>query len=55
MDGKPLEHWRVEVSSYAEPILALEPGMCAGKADLTDDDRATIRECAFHLLAFIGE
>lgn len=35
MKGKELEHWRVEVSTFGDPILAIETGMYAGKPDLT--------------------
>ena len=52
--GSIAEHWRVEVSTRGEQIVAIEPGMLAGK-DLTPDDEATIRACARALLAFIGD
>jgi hypothetical protein len=49
------EHWRVEVSTWGEPVLALESnGMQAGR-ELSEEDCEMIRTCAYHLLSFVGE
>lgn len=53
-DDKPHEHWRVEISTWHEQIIAIEPGMVAGR-EISDKDKATIELCARHLLGFIGK
>ena len=47
------DHWRVEVSTSGDSIVAIEPGMLSGK-ELTQKDENTIRNCAEHLLSFVG-
>lgn len=49
-----MKHFRVEVSVYGEPLVAIESGMLAGKGDLSPDEEEVIREAAHHLLAFVG-
>lgn len=49
----PKKHWRVEVSSGGESMVAIEPEMLAGR-ELDDEDLNIIRHCAEHLLAFAG-
>ena len=49
-----MRHWRVEVSTNGESILAIEPEMLAGKSDLTEDDHEAILTAARHLLGFLG-
>lgn len=53
-DDKPHEHWRVEVSTFGEQIVAIETEMVAGR-EISDKDQATIELCARHLLGFIGK
>jgi len=47
--------WRVEVTTqYGTTLVAIEPGMMAGKCDLTKAELGIIRRCAEHLLGFVG-
>lgn len=46
--------WRVEVTGHEGQLVAIEPEMLVGKPDLTEHERQIIRECAEHLLAFVG-
>ncbi len=46
--------WRVEVHTHEGQILAIEPGMLAGKGELSPAEHDLIRECAEHLLSFVG-
>jgi len=52
MDGH--EYWQVIVEANAENILTIGWNWVGGR-ELSDDDEATIRKCAHHLLAFIGD
>ena len=47
--------WRVEVSDSAGQIVAIEPGMLAGRDVGCGSDDATIRLVVEHLRSFIGE
>jgi hypothetical protein len=44
----------VIVTHLGEPILTIEPAMLSGKAELSADDTAAIRDAGEHLLAFAG-
>lgn len=49
----PREHWAVTVSRDGEAILTIETNCVSGR-NLTEADEACIRDCARHLLAFVG-
>lgn len=46
--------WRVEVTTHDGTLVAIEPGMLAGKGDLSPAEQHLIRDCAEHLLSFVG-
>jgi hypothetical protein len=46
--------WRVEVKTHDGTLVAIEPGMLAGKGELSPTEEDVIRECAEHLLGFVG-
>lgn len=48
------EHWSVTVSRHGEKIVTIETNCLTGR-ELSLDDEETIRTCARHLLAFIGD
>ena len=48
------KHWRVTVETGLEQIVCIETECLSGR-EISDADEATIRECAYHLLAFIGD
>lgn len=48
------EHWGVSVDTHGDDIVRIETAMLAGKADLSEQDLATIRTAARHLLSFAG-
>ena len=48
------EGYSVTVSKLGEPILTIERTMLSGQPEFSKEDEAAIRECAEHLLAFIG-
>jgi hypothetical protein len=48
-----IEHWSVAVNRNGENILTIESNCLSGK-DLTLEDQETIRQCARHLVAFVG-
>lgn len=48
-----IEHWSVAVNRNGENILTIESNCLSGK-DLTLEDQETIRQCARHLLSFVG-
>lgn len=49
-----MKHWSVEVRSEGEVILAIETKMIYG-VEPTEEQEELIRECARHLLAFVGD
>lgn len=49
-----MKHWSVSVCSEGEQILCIETKMISG-VELTEEHEELIRECARHLLAFVGE
>lgn len=49
------EHWQVEVSANAGPLVSIGWNWLSGESNLTDADEATIRLAAQHLLAFLGD
>ena len=48
------EHWGVSVDTHGDDLVRIETAMLAGKADLSEQDLATIRTAARHLLSFAG-
>lgn len=48
------EGYGVIVTHLGEPILTIEPSMLSGKAELTAEDTAAIRDAGEHLVAFAG-
>lgn len=48
-----VEHWRVQVDINGEMVLAIESASLAGQ-DITEERAAVIRDCAEHLLSFVG-
>ena len=48
-----VEHWRVQVDINGEMVLAIESASLAGQ-DITEEYAAVIRDCAEHLLSFVG-
>lgn len=48
------KHWAVSVFSDGETVLTIESNCVCGR-DLSDDDKQLVRDCAQHLLAFVGE
>ena len=53
-DCVPEVKWfRVEVSDHKGCIVAIEPGMLAGR-DIGESEAATIREAIEHLTGFVG-
>lgn len=46
--------YSVTVSKWGEPILTIEREMLSGKAELSAEDEAAIRDAGEHLLSFIG-
>lgn len=46
-------HWSVSVERDGENVVTIESNCLSGR-DLSEQDRATIRHCAAHLLAFVG-
>jgi hypothetical protein len=48
-------HWAVMVHRNGEDILTIESNHLSGKPEFSPEDEQCIRDCAQHLLAFIGE
>ena len=48
------QHWSVRVEADGELLLNIESNCLCGKADLTDEDEAVIRNAAAHLTSFVG-
>jgi hypothetical protein len=53
-DNRPIKHWEVEVRVNGESVLTIGHNHLSG-ADNIDDYANEVRECAYHLLSFIGE
>jgi hypothetical protein len=51
---KPTQHWAVMVYRNGADILTIESNHLSGKPEFSDEDAQCIRDCARHLLAFIG-
>jgi hypothetical protein len=51
--AQEVEHWAVSVDANGENILRIESNCVSGR-ELTSDDEQLIRNCAHHLLAFVG-
>lgn len=51
----PARQWAVTVDRDGDNILTIATSMVSGKPDLDEVDRETIRHCAQHLRAFVGE
>lgn len=47
-------HWSVSVERDGENILTIESNCLSGR-ELSDEDEECIRNCARHLLSFVGE
>lgn len=43
------------VTHLGEPILTIERSMLSGKADLSTEDTAAIRDAGEHLMSFAGQ
>ena len=48
------QHWSVSVSRNGDNLVTIESNMLAGQPEFSDEEARVIRECAAHLLAFIG-
>lgn len=48
------EYWQVIVEANAERVITIGWNWVGGR-ELSDEDEATIRKAAHHLLAFIGD
>lgn len=48
------KHWAVSVSREGETILTIESNCLAGR-DLSAEDQQCVRDCARHLLSFVGD
>lgn len=46
--------WRVEVTTHDGTLVAIEPEMLAGKGPLDSTEEEIVRNCAKHLLSFVG-
>lgn len=46
--------YAVVIEHMGEEILRIDAAMLSGKAELTDDDLAAIRDAGEHLMAFAG-
>lgn len=47
------KHWGVDVRINGKTVLTIESNCVSGR-QLSFDDEETIRNCAEHLLAFVG-
>lgn len=50
----PVQHWGVDIRVNGERVLTIESN-CLSGIDNISDYADTVRECAHHLLAFIGD
>jgi len=50
----PVQHWGVDIRVNGECVLTIESN-CLSGIDNIADYADTVRECAHHLLAFIGD
>lgn len=48
------QHWSVSVDRNGVNLVAIESNSLSGQPEYSEEDRRVIRECAAHLLAFIG-
>jgi hypothetical protein len=53
MELKPVEHWGVDIRINGERVLSIESNSLSGIENISDY-ADTVRTCAEHLLAFIG-
>lgn len=47
-------HWAVSVDRNGNNLVVIESNCLSGKPSFTSDEEQCIRDCAAHLLAFIG-
>lgn len=47
-------HWSVSVFRNGENVVTIESNCLSGR-NLSAEDEATVRDCARHLLAFVGD
>lgn len=54
LEAAKVEHWAVSVDANGETVLTIASNMLSGHGDI-ESYHDTIRTCARHLLAFIGD
>lgn len=48
------QHWSVSVDRNGANLVVIESNALSGQPEFSDEDARVIRECAAHLLAFVG-
>jgi hypothetical protein len=48
------QHWAVTVERNGENVVTIESNCLSGR-EISEEDEEVIRNCAYHLLSFIGD